>query len=64
MTPERMPQIEEIFHAACDLPLAEREGGLSKGCGCVDALSRLDADGVGAAWRAGDTPLTNIKMEV
>jgi len=57
-----MRQIEDIFHAACELAPAEREVDLSKVCGSVGALSWLGSDG---DWQcAGDRPLTEIKMEM
>lgn len=40
MTPERMRQIEDIFHAACELPPAEREKYLSRACGSDHDLRR------------------------
>lgn len=40
MTPERMRQIEEKFHAACELPPTERENYLAQACGSDHDLRR------------------------
>ncbi len=40
MTPERMRQIEAIFHAACNLAPSERAAFLSQACANDDALRR------------------------
>lgn len=50
MTPERMRQVEEIFHAACEYAPEERPAFINEACGADDSLRRevealLAADG-------------------
>ena len=58
MTPERMRQIEDIFHAACELPPAGRQAYLAQVCGSDHELRRevellLASDGeVGSLYEA------------
>lgn len=66
MTPERMRQIEDIFHAACEMPPGEREEYLAKICGSDEELRRevellLASDG--EAGSLVESPSVPISLE-
>jgi Tol biopolymer transport system component/predicted Ser/Thr protein kinase len=62
MNPERLRQIEELYHSACEREPAQREGFLVEACdGDAELLARLQAL---LAERSGDGPLERPILEL